>query len=286
MTHSAILPTSMNQEMINSELGILTYTFNRWLKMLNSYGKLDTAAIDGDFSTISRVIKHPKIKGRLRNAIATCRDYALAGREQIFNLINALRHALTLMCEEQEDDSIIKVAKNYSDQGMTERYRYLTRKLKREKIRRLDKGIMFTDVKTDDSATTKLVRRFVEKRAAQAVHRQFRNNSRESNKFRQSVRRATSFSLYNASITDYDVRKRAPGTHWKVIYKACNGKKILKNKHSYQTYEDAMDACRRYSAKRPEDTRPMMAYKCGYCNKWHIGHTHDVKPILLESKVG
>lgn len=286
MAHSAILPTSMNLELLSSELGVLTYTFNRWLKMLYSYGKLDNAAINEDFSAISRVVRQANINGRLRNAIAACRDYALVGSEQIDNLISALHHALTLMCEEQEDDSIIEVAKKYSDQGMTERYRYLTKKLKREKIRRLDKSIMFTNVKTDDSATTKLVRRFVEKRAAQTVHRQFGNNSRESNKFRQSVRRATSFSLYNASITEYDVRKRAHGTHWKVIYKACNGKKILKNKHSYQTYEDAMEACRRYSAKRPEDTRPMTAYKCSYCDKWHIGHSHDAEPILLESKVG
>ena len=162
----------------------------------------------------------------------------------------------------------------------------MTKKLKGEKIRRIDKGIMFTDVNTDDSATTKLVRRFVEKRAAQTVHRQFGNGSRESNKFRQNVRRATSFSLYNASITDYDIRKRAPGTHWKVIYKTCSGKKILKNKHSYQTYEDAMDACRRFSAKNPDDTRPMTAYKCGYCNKWHIGHSLDAEPIIFESNVG
>lgn len=286
MTHTAILPTSMNPELISSELGVLTYTFNRWLKMLYSYGKLDNATINEDFSTISRVIKYSNIKGHLRNAIATCRDYALVGSVQIDNLINALRHALTLMCEEQEDESIIEVAKKYFDQGMRERYKYLTKRLKREKIHRLDKGIMFTDAKTDKSSTTKLVRRFVEKRAAQAVHRQFGNSSRESNKFRQSVRRATSFSLYNASITDYDVRKRASGTHWKVIYKACNGKKILKNKHSYKTYEDAMDACRRYSIKRHEDIRPMTAYKCDYCNKWHIGHSHNIEPIRLESKVG
>lgn len=285
MTHSAILPTTMKSELLNSELGILTYTFNRWLKMLYSYGKLDNAVLNEDFSAISRVIRHSNIKGRLRNAIVTCRDYALAGSEQIFNLTSALRHALTLMCEEQDDDSIIEVAKNYSGQGMTERYKYLTKKLKQEKIRRLDKGIMFTDVNTDDSATTKLVRRFVEKRAAQTVHRQFGNIGRESNKFRQSVRRATSFSLYNASVTEYDARKRASGTHWKVIYKAFNGKKILKNKHCYQTYEDAMEACRRYSAKRPEDTRPITAYKCGYCNKWHIGHLHDLEPIQFESKI-
>lgn len=275
MTHSAILPTSMNPKLLSSELGVLTYTFNRWLKMLCSYGKLDNAAINDDFSTISRVIKYSNLKGRLRNAIATCRDYALVGNGQIDNLINALRNALTLMCEVQEDDSIIEVAKKYSDQGMTERYRYLTKKLKREKLRRINKSIMFTDAHTDDSTTTKLVRRFVEKRAAQMVHKHLRGHKYESNRFRQSVRRATSFSLYNASITDFDIQKRTVGSHWKVIHKTCNGKVFLKSKHSYMTYNDAVEACQRYRDRNTDDTRPVTAYKCKYCNKWHIGHINE-----------
>ena len=47
---------------------------------------------------------------------------------------------------------------------------------------------------------------------------------------------------------------------------------MLKAKLSYNSYEEAVEACNEYTINHPEDLNPMTAYKCDYCGKWHIGH--------------
>ena len=86
------------------------------------------------------------------------------------------------------------------------------------------------------------------------------------------ITKATSFSLYTSNFIDYDAQKRAPGTHWKVVYCSRKSKKMLKAKLSYNSYEEAVEACNEYTINHPEDLDPMTAYKCDYCGKWHIGH--------------
>ncbi len=50
------------------------------------------------------------------------------------------------------------------------------------------------------------------------------------------------------------------------------GKEVLAKKFSYNTYEEAVEACNRYIMYHPDDLRPISAYKCDYCGKLHIGH--------------
>ena len=217
MCYTAILPISRvltpNEDVMN-----VIYVFNRWLKMLQSYGQLDPKSINKDFSTISKVIKDINVQNSVRNAVTKCRDYALIGTLAIERLMTSLTSALELLCESQEDKALKELRQYYADQGMTERYRPLSKRLAREKIRRIGKEVAFTDAETDAPKTTKLVRRIVEKRAAQAVYRNSGKRVHENNRFRQSVRRATSFSLYNSAFTEYDQQKRVNGTHWKVTF--------------------------------------------------------------------
>ena len=240
--------------------------------MLTSYGKLDESGLDDDFTVIAKVVKADGVKKDIKRAVQRCRDYALSEYAKIEDLIRSLTTALKVLCKAQENKAVKQVEKSYADQGMTEKYRPLTKRLAREKIRKIGKEVTFTDWHTDDKETTKLVRRIVEKRAAQAVHKNTRKRDRETNRFRQSVRRATSFSLYSKRYTDYDAQLRAPGTHWKVVRQNCKGKKVLAAKFSYNTYEEAVEACNRYVMNHPNDPRPISAYKCDYCGKWHIGH--------------
>lgn len=272
MCNITILPTTIKIENAHDDLTCLTYTFNRWLKMLTNYGKLDATSLNDDFNLISKVIKSKNINKELKRAVANCRDYALTELKKVTAFSKSLRIALNLLCVKQEDISIKRVKASYDDQGMIERYRPLSKRLEREEIRRIGKRIIYTDVHTDNSATTKLVRRIIEKRAAQTVHRNFGKRDRETNRFRQSVRRAISFSLYNASFTDYNAKKRSPGTHWKVYHNHARIEKRLKAKHSYNNYEEATNACRRYKINHPDDKREMSAYQCSCCGKWHIGH--------------
>ena len=164
---------------------------------------------------------------------------------------------------------------------MTERYRPLSKRLAKEKIRKIGREVIYTDRHTDDSKTTKLVRRIVEKRAAQEAHKNAGKHDRETNRYRHSIQRAVSFNLYNKRYTEYDAELRAPGTHWKVQTHNSKGKKVLVAKFSYNTYEKAVEACTRYMMAHPEDPRPMSAYKCDYCGKWHIGHERLPKQIAM-----
>lgn len=274
MCYTAILPTTTKSSRFNQDLMDLTYIFNRWAKMLTHYGKLDEDSLNDDFTLISRVLRDTKINKTLKQLIVRCRDQVLFGH---FNSIVAnLTKTLKALCLALEDGNLLKIKEQRKDQGMTEKYRPLTKRLAREKIRNIGIEIMYTDSHSDDAKTTRLVRRIVEKRAAQAVHKNQGHHFRETNSFRQNVRRATSFSLYNITFTEYDAAKRVQGTHWKVLYRA-DGQKVLKRKHSYNSYDIALDACRQYEKKHPEDSRPITPYKCEHCGKWHIGHLRDTE---------
>ncbi len=272
MCHTAILPTTLSSSQSDNQVIRLTYIFNRWLKMLKSYGRLDETSLSNDFSVIAKVIKSTETSSTIKKAVTKCRDLALVGSDNLSILMKALRHALTLMCNEQEDTCIRSIKQSYADQGMTERYRPLSKRLKKETIRKIGRTLSYTNVHTDSPETTKLVRRFVEKRAAQTVFKQSGKSHSRSNRFRQSVRRAVSFSLYNATFTDYDAQKRAYGTHWKVTIKPSTGEKVLKSKHCYLSFEEALAVCNRYAQQHPEDPYPMVPYLCDHCGKWHIGH--------------
>ncbi len=275
MCYNAILPTAIVPANADNELIRLTYTFNRWLKMLVTYGKLDKAPINEDFILMSKVIKSKILKKDLKRAVQRCRDYALSEFPRIDDLIRALNTALKILCISQESKELKRIEKSYADQGMTERYRPLTKRLANEKIRKIGREFTFTDWHTDDRETTKLVRRIVEKRAAQTVHKNTGKRDRETNRYRQTVKRATSFSLYSKRYTEYNAQLRAPGTHWKIVRKNCKGKKMLAAKFSYNSYEEALEACHRYILRHPEDPRPISAYQCDYCGKWHIGHVQE-----------
>ena len=286
MCYTATLPTIIKSENLNFDLLNLTRIFNRWLKMLTSYGKLDETSLQDDFSAIAKVVKSHETKKDLKRAVQRCRDYALTTVMHISDLVRALSSALYLLCRAQETKELRKVKQAYAEQGMTERYRPLSKRLARETIRKIGKEVIYTDRHTDDAETTRLVRRIVEKRAAQQVHKNAGKNDRKTNRYRHSILRAVSFNLYNKRFVEYDAGLRANGTHWKVQIHNTKGRKVLVAKYSYNNYEEAVEACTRYMMAHPEDSRPMSAYKCDYCGKWHIGHdrhSEQVKALSTEN---
>ena len=272
MCYNATLPSVIKFENLNSDLLNLTRIFNRWLKMLTSYGKLDETTLQDDFTVIAKVIKSHETKKDIKRAVQHCRDHALATIIRISDLVRSLTSALNLLCKAHENNEIRKIKKAHADQGMTERYRPLSKRLATEKIRKIGREVIYTDRHTDDAGTTRLVRRIVEKRAAQEAHKRAGKSDRETNRYRHSIQRAVSFNLYNTRYAEYDAELRASGTHWKVKTHYSKGKKVLVAKFSYNTHEEAVEACTRYMMAHPEDPRPMSAYKCDYCGKWHIGH--------------
>lgn len=275
MCYTAILPTTMSADHLGSDTQNLIYLFNRWLKMLTTYGKLDETYINDDFNVIAAAIKANTIAKNTVRFVKKCRDYALSISTRYTELTEALTTVLRLLCKSIENHNVRKVAKMYADQGMTEKFRPLSKRLAKEKIRKIGRSMVYTDWHTDDKETTRLVRRIVEKRAAQAVHRSCGKRNLESNKYRHSVKRATSFSLYNKRYADYDIQLRAQGTHWKVARHNSKGGKVLVAKLSYNSYEEAVEAINTYVLQHPEESAPMSAYLCNHCGKWHIGHNRE-----------
>lgn len=277
MGQTAILPTVLSNDSANTSLMEITYVLNRWLKMLTNYGKLDECSLCSDIEIISRVIDSTQVVDNMWRAMVNCRYYAITKSGSVEYFMAQIEKTLKLLCRKQDCHEIRKIKRNRADQGMTERYRPLTKRLEKEKIRKLNKHMAYVDLDFDNSNDVKLIRRIVEKRAAQDVHQWNNSKNKETNEFRQRVRRATSFSLYQTSFTDYDARKRAPGTHWRIIRLSRKGKVILKSKKGYSSYEAALEACNRYVLSHPEDRIPMSAYKCEFCGKWHIGHDRETK---------
>ena len=272
MCHTTIHPILTNLEYINPELSEIIRILNHWQKMLINYGKLDGNGSKYDFNVIAEVIKSKCIHKRIKRAVLRCRDCALAGTVNTDRLLQSVKTALNIICKNQEGKEIRALKKFYADQGMTERYRPLTKRLRRVTIHKIDRKLMYTDYHTSDAKTTRLVRRIVEKRSAQMAHKLMCKRCRETNKSRYSTRRAISFNLYYTNFTEFNGQRRAAGTHWKVISRNSKGKKILKAKIGYNSYEDAVMACNRYNSTHPKDLYVVTAYKCKHCGKWHIGH--------------
>ena len=250
----------------------MIYIFNRWLKMLKTYGKLDQQGLNDDFCAISKAVRNKAIDKELRHKIRSCRDLAISQSPNISALIETLKSTLDLLCKSEENQAIEIIAQAYADQGMTERYRPLTKRLANEKVRKIGRKVIYIDPLTDDKESSRLMRRIIEKRAAQTVFRNAKKSDRNSNRFRQSVRRAISFSLHSTKFTDYDAQLRSRGTHWRVVHQNSKREKVLAAKKAYNSYADALDAIERYALKHPNDHRPVSAYVCVHCGKWHIGH--------------
>ncbi len=271
MCRNAILPTAVYAESLDSEVMNLIYVFNRWLNMLESYGKLDNDKLAEDFSLISKIVKKGPVDKTTKRALKYCRDYALAGVDKIEDLTKALRNALHLLCKAHEKPSMHKGMKLRNDQGMTEKYKPLSKRLAKEKIRKIGKSIWYTDKFTDDGKTSRLVRRFVEKRAAQMVYKLTPKRDVDSNSYRQAVRRAVSFSMFKKRHLEYNPQLRSHRSHWKVS-KRKDVRTYLVPKRPFNSYEEALEACEMHKRNHPEDQIPITPYVCDYCGKWHIGH--------------
>lgn len=285
MKRNSILPSVVKIDQLENNLIQLTYVFNRWLKMLTKYGKLDHKKLEDDLNLVSRVIDESEISRDIKGDLSVCRFYAMRDSQNKKAFKEVLIKVLKKLCMTQEDTTLKRIKKHEADIGMTERYRPLSKKLEKEKIRKLGKRLPFLDINSEEGNEAKLIRRFIEKRAAQNVHRLSKKHNKKTNQYRQSVRRATSFCIYNTNFTDYNSSKRAPGTHWKK-YTNKKGNKVLKSNKSYETYEDAMRTCESINLRNSKDEK-MSAYKCKSCGKWHIGHkrrghTHlDLIGILM-----
>lgn len=266
-----IIPILIGESAGNEVLKNLISVLNKWNKMLETYGKLEVTSIDSDVRTIDMALPSLERFVNLRKQIAVCKYYAMHEGGNIKRFIEYIKNCLSFLKRVMEDGRVKQIRKKYENQGMTERYNPLSRKLAKERIKKIDKPFISAAI-DDDKKTCRLVRRIVEKRAAQEVYRIGKYKEKYNNSFRQRVRRAVSFNLYKATAPEYDPKLRQNGTHWSVAYKSHVKGKYLTSKKGYDTYEEALAASERYMDYHPYELQKMQPYQCAHCTKWHIGH--------------
>ena len=248
-------------------------TLKRWETSLINFGKVDQWNISDDFATFGTFISSGK-PNAARNAIRDCRDYSISGIYDASLLLNKVQSAYRIL-DHAEAGRMKKEAKKNSSNGQAKRFASTTKKLYNEKLRFMDgESLRDIDITMEDGATSRKVRRIVEKRMCQAYYRQHKNDEDHGGRDRHYMKRATSFQLHNLGQVECTTGLcRTNGTHWKKMYDPIAGGMVFKKKMEYSSYEEATEAAMEFMRRHPEDKKPVSAYQCAHCGKWHIGHT-------------
>ena len=248
-------------------------TLKKWENSLINFGKIDQWHINEDYSILCAFIAEGKSK-KARRAVRECRDYSISGFCDMAVLLSKVQNANRIL-NNPNDCRINREMKKINSVGQSKRYESITKKLYAEKLRFKDgQYLKDIDISMEDGATSRKVRRIVEKRMCQAYHRQHKHSARNDAHDRHYMKRATSFQLHNlGQIECEEGVYRSQSTHWKKVYDSISGEMVFKKKMAYSTYEEAAEAARQYMERHPEETVPVTAYLCAFCGKWHIGHS-------------
>ena len=263
-----------------------------WETSLERYGKLDAWNYNSSLSTLGDYLRSKDDSDSIRNLVRQIRDRAICPSFNAESLLSLIRKALAVDEPEIEpqvyqmnDNGEYIIQKN----GQVARFRNETGRIFEEKLR-FKSGMYLRnfDVETESPRDSKKVRRIVEKRMCQAYHRAHRRSHTEefSNRDRYWKQRATAFQLYNiGQVENVTNVSRGLSTHWKVMFDPQTGQKVYKKKMAYSTEQEALEAVKKWKITHPFDLKEIHAYKCDYCNKWHIGHydpvTYDVEKASI-----
>lgn len=250
----------------------------RWESSLINFGKVDQWNINDDMNVFGNFIISGK-PASLRKAIRECRDYSMSCEYKADVLLSKVQSANTLINKKECHNTLDNVLQA-KPQGQAKRFSSITKKLYNEKLRFMNgENLRNIDISMEDGCTTRKVRRIVEKKMSQAYYQQNKRLDNEGCHDKHYLKRATSFQLHNLGYVDYTYGTcRTSGTHWKPDYDPILGRVVYKKKLGYSSYDEAYEASREYMFRHPHEYRPISAYKCDYCNKWHIGHyTPDEK---------
>lgn len=264
-------------------------TLKRWESSIINYGKVDQWNINEDYSILRIFISSSK-SNTARKAVTECLDYSILNDYDVAVLLSKIQNANRIL-NKQNDSRINKEMNKLNSVCQSKRFFSTTKKLYNERLKfKNGEYLKVVDITIEDGATSRKVRRIVEKRMCQAYHRQKKNTHSEGGQDRHYMKRATSFQLHNlGQIERSKGFIRSHSTHWKKVYDPITRKIVLKKKMEYSSIKEANQAAKEYMHRSPYDTRRINAYICEYCGKWHIGHSapeevkmHPVKVTLYE----
>lgn len=248
-------------------------TLKRWETSLKKYGKVDQWSINDDYCIIREFITYGKSK-EAQNAVRECRDYSISSVCDASVLLIKVQNANRIL-NKTNDDRLNPNPMADITTSQAKRYESTTKKLYKEKLRfKKGQSLKDIDISIEDGETSRKVRRIVEKRMCQAYHRQHKHSGKNDTHNRHNMKRATSYQLHNLGLIEYERGfQRSESTHWKKTFDPILGERVLKKKTEYSSYEEAADAAIHFALRHPNDERPINAYKCSLCGKWHIGHS-------------
>ena len=250
---------------------IILTLLKRWESSLINFGKLDDWRIIEDYSELASFIAsdYPK---KVRYAVKECRDYAISERWDAERLLSIVQNANRILRKRLERKAQ-RTNENDEVVGQSKRFKSTTRKLYNEELKcKTGTYLKDVDITIESGAMSRLVRRIVEKRMCQAYYQLNKNCVHDGGHDRHWMKRATSFQLHNlGQIEHVSGICRSESTHWKRTNDPVTGERIFKKKLGYTTYEEAAKAALQYHQEKG-DKRPVHAYKCAFCGKWHIGH--------------
>lgn len=248
----------------------------RWANTLDCYGHLDQRYNVQDFSIIGKFIRSEKDR-HLINLVLDCRNCALSPNFDPQNLLQRVKTLIEALTE--NDPQSLKKNKDF---GQTERYRFITRRMYREKVNFTDQELTLGELDTTlaDAPTKRKILRIIEKRMAQTCHRVKKSFIKctgrrgRSRKQHHYTSRAVSFQMQNIGCRT-DTEPRGIATHWKFVFDRVLGRMVRKPKHGYPSLADAQQAAIIYANARPYEDTPITPYRCAYCGAYHIGHQHS-----------
>lgn len=250
---------------LNEMLSRIESVLNKWQRSLNKVGRVESQTMNEDYHIIGQFVRSKSKYSEIVKYVRMCRDCCIAvhyDKKQLSILISKALYAIKQVFNQKHGNS-------YSQ---TELYESITKKLYSERIKHANNRKLRTlDVSIEDGKTSRLVRRIVEKRMSQAYHRQNKHVALEGNRSRHYEKRAISYQLYNLGQVETS-EKRTASTHWKQSIDPVTNTLVMKKKVAYNTLGEAQLAIVRWHVSHPNDKVPVEAYRCSYCNHYHIGH--------------
>ncbi len=259
-----------------------------WKKSIEKYNKIDDWNFHEYVSVLSGYIRNNEDDTHkdVRRLIRSLRDNVLCPNPNLEQIIQTIEKALSAMSPPAVCMFSKKVNGRMKIAGQEVRFKDETEQLFKERLR-FKEGMLLRnfDIETENAKDSRKVRRIVEKRMSQAYHRRNKRtkdgDSHDVNNERYWMKRATSFQLYNiGQVENVNSLSRGLSTHWKRCYDPQIGEIVFKKKMAYSTLEEALKAIDEWNLSHPKEKRPMQAYKCSHCKKWHIGHKSEIIELI------
>lgn len=249
-----------------------------WMRNIEHYNKIDNWNLSSKLSQFTAYLRTKQDTKEIRQLVRQIRDNILSQSINTEYLLKTINEVFSRLEMQERTCMLIQSKKRLNLQGQEKRFKSMTKKIFEEKLR-YKNGMLLRnfDIETENPADSRKVRRIIEKRMCQAYHRMNKKifqQEEASNKDRYWEKRATAFQLYNiGQVENIRNETRGQSTHWKKMFDPQTGEYVFKKKMSYSSYEEAMEAIRRWKYENPFDTSELHAYQCKTCHKWHIGHS-------------